>query len=74
MLREILHHYLGCYNMRNINKKAQSIIEYALLLVVVSAAVAAMYTYLGRVVQARLKQVESQVNEPVVVVPSIIFP
>jgi len=50
------------------NNKAQSIIEYATLLAVVSAAVIAMYVYLNRTVQARFKQIESEVNEPVGIV------
>ena len=50
-------------------RRAQSIIEYAILLTVVSAAFIAMYTYLQRNVQARLKQVESEINEPVYIVP-----
>lgn len=59
---------------KKINTKAQSIIEYAILLAVVSAAIAAMYTYLNRTVQGRLKQIESQVNEPVVVVGEGLIP
>ena len=56
--------------MRKIRKNmAQSIVEYAVLLTVVSAAIAAMYLYVNRTVQARLKQIESELNEPVVVVP-----
>lgn len=49
------------------NTTAQSVIEYAILLAVVSAAIVAMYVYFNRTVQARLKQIESEVNEPVVV-------
>lgn len=48
--------------------RAQSIVEYAVLLSVVSAAVLAMHTYIMRTVKARLEQIESEVNEPVVVV------
>lgn len=51
---------------KKIKKSGQSIIEYAILLAVVSAAIVAMYTYLNRTVQGRLKQVESEVNEPIV--------
>lgn len=55
---------------RNLKKnRAQSIIEYAVLLTVVSAAFIAMYVYLQRTVQARFKQIESEINEPVVIVP-----
>lgn len=56
--------------MRAQNRRhlGQSIIEYTILLAVVSAAIVAMYTYLNRTVQGRLRQVESQVNEPVIVV------
>jgi Flp pilus assembly pilin Flp len=49
-------------------KKAQSIIEYALLIALVAAAFIAMHTYVSRSVQSRLKQVEDEMNEPVIIV------
>jgi len=49
-------------------RKAQSIIEYALLIALVAAAFMAMHTYVTRSVQSRLKQVEDEMNEPVVIV------
>ena len=43
-------------------KKAQSIIEYALLIAVVAAAFVAMHIYMQRAVQANFKVIEEQVN------------
>jgi Flp pilus assembly pilin Flp len=58
--------------MRKIRKNmAQSIVEYAVLLTVVSAAIVAMYLYVNRTVQARFKQIESEINEPVVIVSNV---
>ncbi|MCF7916271.1 MAG: hypothetical protein K9L61_00645 [Candidatus Omnitrophica bacterium] len=44
-------------------QKAQSILEYALLIIVVSAALMAMNTYVKRALNARLKQVQVELNE-----------
>jgi len=43
-------------------KKAQSIMEYAVLLAVVLAAFVAMNSYLQRAAQANIKLIEEQVN------------
>lgn len=43
-------------------KKAQSTIEYALLIAIVAAAFIAMQVYMQRAVQANFKLVEEQVN------------
>jgi len=43
-------------------KKAQSVIEYAILIAVVAAAFAAMHIYMQRAVQANFKVIEEQVN------------
>jgi Flp pilus assembly pilin Flp len=43
--------------------KAQSILEYAMIVAVVAAALAAMSTYLKRSIQANLKSLEDQVNQ-----------
>lgn len=43
-------------------KKAQSTIEYALLISIVAAAFIAMQIYMQRAVQANFKLVEEQVN------------
>jgi len=52
--------------LRNLVKKnGQSIIEYAILITVISAAFIAMQTYMMRAVQGRLKQVEDEINEPI---------
>jgi len=44
-------------------RKAQSIIEYAILIMVVAAAVMAMRLYVQRAVQANLKVIEDSINE-----------
>lgn len=49
-----------------INKRAQSIVEYALLFGIVVAAFLAMQFYINNGVQAKLKQIEDEVNEPIV--------
>lgn len=46
-------------------KKAQSVIEYALLLAIVAAAFMAMNLYMQRAVQANFYMIEEQVNMPV---------
>ena len=43
-------------------KKAQSILEYALIIAVVVAALGAMSVYVQRSVQANLKLIEDQIN------------
>lgn len=44
-------------------RKAQSILEYAILIMIVAAAFMAMNLYVQRAVQANLKSLEIQVNE-----------
>ena len=48
------------------NKKAQSVIEYALLFGIVVSAFLAIQFYINNGVQARLKQIEDELNEPIV--------
>jgi len=48
---------------RMTQKKAQSFLEYVMLVVVVSAALIAMYQYMQRSVNAKLKQVQLELNE-----------
>ncbi len=43
--------------------KAQNFIEYAALIMIVSAALIAMNLYIQRAVNARLEQVRSELNE-----------
>jgi uncharacterized protein (UPF0333 family) len=45
-----------------LNRKAQSTLEYAILIVVVITACAAMSTYVHRAVRANLKVIEENVN------------
>ena len=45
------------------NRKAQSILEYALLIIVVTSALLAMYPYMRRAVNAKLKHVQIELNE-----------
>lgn len=44
-------------------KKAQSFLEYVMLIIVVSAALIAMYQYMQRSVNAKLKEVQMELNE-----------
>ena len=48
-------------------KKAQSILEYALLILTVVAAVMAMNLYVSRAVNARLRSVELEINPRIIV-------
>ena len=43
-------------------KRAQSTVEYVMVIAIVAAAVIAMSTYVRRAVQANLKVVEEQIN------------
>jgi len=43
-------------------RKAQSTLEYAVIITVVVAALTAMSVYVQRAIQAQLKQVEKQIN------------
>jgi Flp pilus assembly pilin Flp len=45
-----------------INKKAQSMLEYALLIVVVASAFLAMNVYIQRAVNARLHSIELEIS------------
>lgn len=49
-------------------KRAQSIMEYALLTAAVATAFMVMQVFMNRIVQGKLKMIEDQINEPVVVV------
>ena len=44
------------------NKKAQNFLEYAMLILILSAALMAMNKYVYRSIQARLKQVQTDLN------------
>ena len=43
-------------------RRGQSVLEYAILVSVVSAALVAMHTYVQRAVQANLKAIEDGLN------------
>lgn len=45
------------------HKKAQSFLEYAMLIMVISAALLAMFTYMQRSVNARLKEIQLELDE-----------
>ena len=49
-------------------KKAQSIMEYTLLIAVVATAFMVMQVFISRVVQGKLKVIEDQINDPIVVI------
>ena len=44
-------------------KRGQSFLEYAMLIMVISAALIAMFQYMQRSVNSRLKQVQLELNE-----------
>ncbi|MEK6727837.1 MAG: hypothetical protein AABY28_04090 [Candidatus Omnitrophota bacterium] len=45
------------------NKKAQSFLEYVMLTLVITTALVAMYPYMRRSINARLKQIQVELNE-----------
>jgi len=45
------------------NRKAQSFVEYVMLVLVISAALIAMYSYMRRSINAKLKQVSVELDE-----------
>lgn len=53
--------------MKKINPKAQSMLEYALLIITVAAAFMAMNVYVRRAVNARLHDIELEINPPIVI-------
>ena len=53
---------------KRFGKRAQSIMEYALLTAAVASAFVVMQLFMNRIVQGKLKMIEDQVNQPVVVV------
>ena len=46
-----------------LRKKAQTFLEYALLTIVIATALMAMYPYMHRAVNARLKHVQVELDE-----------
>jgi len=48
--------------MRIMGRKAQSILEYTMLILIVGAALVAMTTYITRSMNARLKQTSEELN------------
>jgi uncharacterized protein (UPF0333 family) len=53
--------------MENKHKKAQSVLEYTLLILTVVAAIITMNLYVNRAVNARLRSVELEINPPVII-------
>ena len=47
-------------------RQGQSTLEYAVLVALIAAAIAAMRAYVQRAVQANLKTVENQINAEVI--------
>lgn len=45
------------------NKRAQSILEYAMLIIIISTAIIAMQYYMQRSINARMKQVQEELSE-----------
>ena len=58
----LLNHH--CNQFTN-KRKAQSILEYAILIAVVTAALISMSLYVRRAIQANLKTIENQINSEV---------
>lgn len=49
---------------RALNKtKAQSFLEYSMLVIVIATALTAMYVYMNRSVNAHLKRIQLELNE-----------
>ena len=48
-------------------RKAQSILEYTLLIVTVAAAIMAMNLYMHRAVNARLRNIELETNPSIII-------
>ncbi|MDD4900339.1 MAG: hypothetical protein PHT31_05445 [Candidatus Omnitrophica bacterium] len=46
-----------------LDRRAQSLLEYALLVIVITSALLAMYPYMRRAVNAKLKHVQIELNE-----------
>ena len=47
---------------KRVNKKAQSVVEYTMLIIIVAAALMAMTTYIMRSMNARLIQAQDELN------------
>ncbi|MCU0666747.1 MAG: hypothetical protein MUF05_06610 [Candidatus Omnitrophica bacterium] len=45
------------------SKRGQNFLEYAMLIIVISAALIAMYQYIQRSMNARLKQAQEELDE-----------
>ena len=56
--------------MKTILKKTQTILEYVLLVTVVGLAFIVMNTYIHRAVNARLHDIQHEVNPPIIVDPN----
>jgi len=46
-----------------LRRRAQSLMEYTMLIMVITAALMAMYQYMSRSVNARLRQVQEELSE-----------
>jgi hypothetical protein len=51
------------------NKRGQNLLEYALLIITVAAAFLAMNLYMRRAVNARLHNIELEMNPPIYIQP-----
>jgi uncharacterized protein (UPF0333 family) len=50
-------------NKKKFRRKCQNVLEYSLLIMVIAAALMAMHKYLRRAFNARLKQVQEELDE-----------
>jgi hypothetical protein len=46
----------------NVRIKGQNFLEYSMLIIIVAAALMAMFTYINRSANARIKQVQDELN------------
>ena len=59
------NHKLNHRNQFTKKRRAQSILEYSILIAVVTAALISMSLYVKRAIQANLKTIENQINAEV---------
>lgn len=55
--------------LMKMNKRAQNLVEYTLLIMAVAAAFLAMNLYMRRAVNAKLRNIELEMNPPIIIQP-----
>ena len=51
--------------MKKINRKAQSILEYTLLIITVAGAFMAMNVYVQRAINSRIRNMQNEISPPI---------